>query len=50
MHKVVIGNKQIEAEDGLLLSELFLRHGIAVEHPCGGMGTCKKCLVLVPIT
>ena len=47
MHKVVIGNKQIEAEDGLLLSELFIRHGIVAEHPCGGMGICKKCQVTV---
>ena len=47
MHKVTIGNKRIEAEDGQLLSELFIREGIFVEHPCGGMGTCKKCLVKV---
>ena len=47
MHKVTIGDKRIEAEDGLLLSELFIRHGIAADHPCGGMGVCKKCLVMV---
>lgn len=47
MHKVTIGNRQIEAEDGQLLSELFIRCGIAAEHPCGGMGVCKKCRVTV---
>ena len=47
MHNVTIGDKRIEAEDGQLLSELFVRYGIAAEHPCGGVGICKKCLVTV---
>ncbi len=32
---------------GELLSSLLVRQGYAVEHPCGGRGTCKKCTVLV---
>ncbi len=51
MHKVTVdgGNskKILWAEDGELLSKLLLENNIAVEHPCGGRGTCKKCTVIV---
>ena len=46
-HKVTINGKVFFAEDNTLLSELFIAHGMNVEHPCGGMGRCGKCTVSV---
>lgn len=47
MHKVIINGKAHYATDGTLLSEVLLSSGLKAEHPCGGRGTCKKCVVVV---
>lgn len=36
-----------EAHTGERLSDVLIRAGLAVDHPCGGRGTCRKCMVLV---
>ncbi len=43
MCKVKVGGKTLMAEEGELLSELLMRHGISAPHPCSGRGVCKKC-------
>ncbi|MFT3951933.1 MAG: ASKHA domain-containing protein [Oscillospiraceae bacterium] len=40
-------NLTVTAEQGELLLSVMRRAGIRVETPCGGMGTCGKCLVRV---
>lgn len=47
MHKVVIKGEVLSAADEMLLSDLLIQSGKAVEHPCGGRGVCKKCTVFV---
>ncbi len=47
MHKIKIGKEIFFASDGEKLSEVLLRVGKTVSHPCGGRGVCKKCLVTV---
>ena len=47
MHKVEINNRTAYANDGDLLSDVIMRSGGRVSHPCGGKGICKKCLVKV---
>ena len=47
MHKVTVNGKVLYAEDGQLLSEVLTASGNGTEHPCGGKGICKKCLVRV---
>lgn len=47
MHKVEINNRTAYANDGALLSDIIMRSGGRVSHPCGGKGICKKCLVKV---
>lgn len=47
MHNVRIDNKIFAASDGETLSELLLRVGKTVAHPCAGRGICKKCAVTV---
>lgn len=47
MHKVIINGKTEYADDGVLLSDILIRSGKGVEHPCGGIGLCKKCTVTV---
>lgn len=47
MHKVIINGETVYASDGQLLSDLLIEAGKAFEHPCGGKGTCRKCLVTV---
>ncbi len=47
MKKIKINGKTIFAEYGTLLSDALIKAGINAEHPCGGMGKCKKCIVLV---
>lgn len=47
MYKVKIADEVLLCEKGELLSELLIKNGKSVEHPCGGRGTCKKCKVLV---
>lgn len=47
MHKVIFNGDTLFAAHGQLLSEVLIRAGKAVEHPCGGKGICRKCLVSV---
>lgn len=47
MHKVNINGKTVLAPHGQLLSDLLIINGNAVEHPCGGKGICRKCMVRV---
>lgn len=47
MHKVRLNNQIIEAPAGIRLSDILMKSGEKLHHPCGGKGTCKKCLVLV---
>ncbi len=47
MHKVIIGDETQYAQDGTLLSDCLIKSGKSVDHPCGGKGICKKCLVTV---
>ena len=47
MHKVIFNGDTLFAAHGQLLSDVLVRAGKAVEHPCGGKGICRKCLVSV---
>ncbi len=47
MHKISINNEIILVPDGTILSDILIKSGKKVSHPCGGKGTCKKCLVFV---
>ncbi len=47
MHKITLGNRILLASDGELLSDVLLREGFFVAHPCAGRGVCKKCTVTV---
>lgn len=47
MHKVKVGNKVCGVPDGALLSEILPQMQEHIAHPCGGRGTCRKCLVVV---
>ncbi len=47
MHKITLGNQILHASDGEKLSDVLLRAGLFVAHPCAGRGVCKKCTVLV---
>lgn len=47
MHNVTVNGKIFLTEDGALLSEILMKSGGRVSHPCGGKGICKKCLVTV---
>ncbi|MBO5305813.1 MAG: DUF4445 domain-containing protein [Clostridia bacterium] len=47
MHRVRIENQILLAEDGELLSHVLQKNGMAMAHPCGGMGLCGKCMLLV---
>lgn len=47
MFKVKIGDELLLAEKGELLSEVLIKYGKYVEHPCGGRGVCGKCKALV---
>lgn len=47
MCKIKINEEVLFAEKGELLSDILIRNGKSVEHPCGGRGTCRKCKVLV---
>lgn len=47
MFKVTIANKTYRAARGERLNEVLRRNGIGIEQPCGGKGTCGKCLVNV---
>ena len=47
MHKVNIRDKAYLVPEGASLSALLPQWQEHIEHPCGGRGTCKKCLVYV---
>ncbi len=47
MPKVTVNGQTEYATDGMLLSDFLMRFGETAEHPCGGKGMCKKCLVKV---
>ncbi len=47
MYKIKINDEVLFAEKGELLSDVLMRNGKSVQHPCGGKGTCQKCKVLV---
>lgn len=47
MHKVIFNGETIYASHGQLLHDLLISNGKAVEHPCGGKGICRKCMVQV---
>lgn len=47
MHKVIINGKIQFADDGTLLSDVLFKSGNSVDRPCGGRGTCRKCIVNV---
>ena len=47
--KIISGGtiKTVNAEKGTPLSKILKENDTAAEHPCGGMGICKKCTVSV---
>lgn len=47
MYKIKINDEVLFAEKGELLSDILIRNGKSVPHPCGGKGTCQKCKVFV---
>ncbi|MBR6557847.1 MAG: DUF4445 domain-containing protein [Clostridia bacterium] len=47
MYKVTVNGEVLTADDGMLLSDLLIKSDKNVEHPCGGNGTCRKCIVTV---
>ncbi len=47
MRKINIGGRVLPADDGMTLSEILIKNGFSLPHPCGGMGSCKKCTVSV---
>lgn len=47
MAKVYIKETAYSVAEGTLLSEFLQQNGFAVSHPCGGRGSCGKCLVRV---
>ncbi len=47
MPKVKINDKIYNVEKNSVLSDILKNNNIQHEHLCGGMGTCKKCTVLV---
>ncbi len=44
---ITVNGRPCKGEMGERLSEVLIREGFAVDHPCGGRGSCKKCTVLV---
>ena len=47
MCKITINDEVLFAQKGELLSDILMRNGKSVPHPCGGRGTCRKCKVLI---
>ena len=47
MNKITVGNSTYYAAEGERLSDVLIRNGLSVEHPCGGRGVCGKCRVTV---
>ncbi len=47
MFKVKIGNDSFSASMGERLSDVLMKNGLGLPHPCGGNGQCGKCKVTV---
>ena len=47
MPEITLNNKILHAQKGEKLSDVLLKNGKFLDHPCGGKGTCGKCTVLV---
>ncbi len=47
MVKVTVNGKTLYAQKGTLLSDILMKSDVRADHPCGGKGICKKCLVTV---
>ncbi len=47
MHRIKLRDKEILCGDGELLSDVLIRAEVSAEHPCGGRGICRKCVVKV---
>ena len=47
MVKVTVGTTEYSVAEGTLLSDFLQQNGFAVSHPCGGKGTCGKCVLQV---
>lgn len=47
MHKVTIDSEIHYIKNGTVLSDVLIKSGKKVDHPCGGRGTCKKCTVVI---
>ena len=47
MPQISIDGKLYLAEHGELLSNVLIRAGFDIDHPCGGMGNCGKCIVII---
>ncbi len=47
MHKVIINGETQFADDRTLLFDVLVKSGKSVDHPCGGRGACRKCMVTV---
>ena len=47
MPEITLNNKTLYTEKGVKLSDVLIKNGIYVDHPCGGKGTCGKCAVIV---
>ncbi len=47
MRKVIINGETQYCEDGTVLSDVLVKSDNGVDHPCGGRGVCKKCIVTV---
>ena len=47
MIKINVEGRILSCEKGERLSEVLMRYGIELPHPCAGRGSCLKCKVLV---
>lgn len=47
MNKVTINGEAFFVNDGEILSDVLIKSGKSIDHPCGGMGKCKKCTVKI---
>lgn len=45
--RLTIDGEQVEAEEGENLLEVIQKMGVAITSPCGGKGSCGKCLVRI---
>lgn len=46
-NRMIINGRELEFIPGEKVVETALRHGVRIEQPCGGKGTCGKCSVQV---